>query len=199
MLKEAFLGRVPSHFHINPYVKGYIISELFLWSAWNFITPIFAIFVITDIHSGNVETAAGSYSVYLISRVIMELLVGRFLTRKTNRQKLLIAIAGILLISFSYIGFSFSEDITSLFIFYGLTGIGIGIASPAKNALFSIHLDKNKESSEWSIADATTFICVALATAFGGFFVHEFGFRPLFLIAAVVNIIGTIPYFALIR
>lgn len=199
MIKEAFLGRTPSHFHINPFVKAYIISELFLWSAWNFITPIFAIFIITDIHDGNVEVAAASYSVYLISRVIFELLIGRFLASTRDKIKLLYSIIGILLMSFSYIGFSLSENILSVFIFYTLLGAGLGIASPAKNSLFSIHLDKNKETSEWGIADGAVFICMALATAFGGLFVHQFGFRPLFIISAIINVVSIIPYLLFLR
>ena len=195
MFKEAFLGKTPSHFEINPIVKAYILSEVFLWSAWNFIIPIFAIFVVNEIQGGSVEVAAGSYSAYLISRVIFELIIGRFLTKRGDRLKLLISIFGILLMSFSYLGFYFSENILLIFIFYALLGMGLGIASPAKNALFSMHLDKNKEATEWGIADGTIFICMALATALGGLFVHQFGFRPLFVLAAIVNVISTIPYF----
>ena len=44
MLKEQFIGRNPSHFQVNPVVKAFIVSESFLWSAYNFIVPIFAIF-----------------------------------------------------------------------------------------------------------------------------------------------------------
>lgn len=40
MLKDQFLGRNPTHFKVNPVVKAFIISEAFLWSAYNFIIPI---------------------------------------------------------------------------------------------------------------------------------------------------------------
>ncbi|MBI2622736.1 MAG: hypothetical protein HYW64_01440 [Candidatus Levybacteria bacterium] len=61
MLKEQFLGRNPSHFQINPVVKAFIVSETFLWSAWNFVTPIFAIFVVSNIEGGNVQIAASAF------------------------------------------------------------------------------------------------------------------------------------------
>lgn len=194
MLSDVFLGKRPSHFQINPFVKAYIISELFLWSAWEFVMPIFALFVVSDIAQGNVQTAAFGYSIYLITRVLFELISGRYLYKTGDRKKLLIAIGGIFCLSIAYIGFSFSTSIIMLFSFYFVLGMGLGIASPAKNAIFSIHLDKNKESTEWGITDATSFTCMALATAFGGFFVHQFGFRPLFLLAAIINLLSIIPY-----
>lgn len=194
MLSDVFLGKRPSSFQVNPFVKAYIISELFLWSAWSFVVPIFAIFVVNDITGASVETAALAYSIHLVSRVLFELISGRFLYKTGDRKKLMIAILGIFCLSVAYIGFAFSTSIIMLFSFYFILGMGLGFASPAKNAIFSIHLDKNKESTEWGITDATSFTCMALATAFGGFFVHQYGFRPLFLLAAIVNLLSIIPY-----
>ncbi len=194
MLSDVFLGKRPSHFQINPFVKAYIISELFLWSAWSFVAPIFAIFIVNEIKGASIETAAFAYSVHLVSRVLFELISGRFLYKTGDRKKLLIAIVGIFCLSIAYIGFSFSTSMIMLFTSYFILGIGLGIASPAKNAIFSIHLDKNKESTEWGLADASCFIGMALATALGGFFAHQFGFKPLFLLAAVINLLSIIPY-----
>lgn len=199
MLKEQFLGKNPSHFQINPIVKSFIISETFLWSAWNFVTPIFAIFVVSNIQGGDVQIAASAFSVYLIARVFSELLSGRYLLKKTDRDKFVITIIGILFISLSYIGFAFSRTILFLFIFYAIAGIGLGIASPAKNSLFSTHLDKNKEPSEWGIYDAITFIGMALATALGGFIAGQYGFQFLFFLASIINLLGIFPYLLYIR
>lgn len=199
MLSEVFLGKRPSHFQINPFVKAYIISELFLWSAWSFVAPIFAIFVVNEITQATIETAALAYSIYLISRVFFELISGKYLYKTSDRRKLLITIVGIFCLSIGYIGFSFSKTIIWLFSSYFILGIGLGIASPAKNAIFSMHLDKNKESTEWGLADASAFICMALATALGGFFVHQFGFRQLFILASIINLLSITPYVLQLR
>lgn len=92
----------------------------------------------------------------------------------------------------------FSDSVYQIFIFYGIIGIGLGIAAPAKNSLFAIHLDKNKEATEWSITDAVSFICMALATALGGFIATFYGFNILFVIACIINAIATIPYILLL-
>lgn len=199
MLKEQFLGRNPSHFQINPVVKAFIVSETFLWSAWNFVTPIFAIFVVSNIEGGNVQIAASAFSVYLIARVFSELLSGRYLLGKIERGKFILTIGGMLFLSLSYVGFAFSNTIFYLFFFYAMAGVGLGIASPAKNSLFSTHLDKNKEPSEWGIYDAITFTGMALATALGGFIAGQYGFSFLFLLASIVNLLGIFPYLLYIR
>lgn len=200
MLKEQFLGRNPSHFlNINPIVKAYIISESFLWSAWNFVTPIFAVFVIQEIEQGNVQVAASAFSIYLVTRVIFELISGNYSAKKSDKKKILITIMGMCCISISYIGFSFTNTIYELFLYYGIAGMGLGIASPAKNALFSVHLDKDKETTEWGMADAAAFISMALATALGGFIAGTYGFHILFIIACTVNLLAIIPYLLYLR
>jgi MFS family permease len=114
-------------------------------------------------------------------------------------MKFLITIFGIIVISVSYSGFAFANTIATLFLFYGITGIGLGIASPAKNSLFSTHLDKNKEPTEWGIYDAVTFFSMALAGVLGGFIASAYGFPFLFILASIVNLVSVIPYILYIR
>lgn len=194
MLRELFIGKRPSHFHINPIVKAFVISECFLWSAWNFIIPIFAIFAINNIAGGKIELAASGYSIHLVFRVIFELIFGKYLARSNDSKMLKIAIFGILMISTSYLGFIFTSTIPMFFFFYAIAGVGFGIVSPAKNTLFSTHLDKNKESIEWGVSDATVFIAIALAAALGGFIAGQYGFRVLFILSAIINTISIVPY-----
>jgi len=194
MIKEVFLGKKPSDFHINGIVKAFIVSEIFLWSSWNAITPIFAIFAATKIPGGNTEIAAASFSTYLVVRVIFELISGRYLSKSTDVQKFIMSIVGIIFISIGYVGFAMTKDVSSLFLFYGVIGMGLGIASPAKNSLFSLHLDKNKEVTEWSIYDGFVFMGMAMATTIGGFVASKYGFSFLFYLVATTNLLSIIPY-----
>lgn len=194
MIKEIFIGRRPSHFHINPIVKAFIVSEMFLWSSWNAIIPIFAIFAATKIPGGSTEVAASSFSAYLISRVIFELISGKYMSKSTEMQKFIVTIIGIILISVGYVGFAMTKDVFSVFVFYGVIGMGLGIATPAKNSLFSMHLDKNKEVAEWSIYDGVVFLGMAMAATIGGFVASKYGFTFLFYLVATTNLLSIIPY-----
>jgi MFS family permease len=194
MIKEIFLGKKPSDFHINAVVRAFIISEIFLWSSWNAIIPIFAIFAATKIPGGNTEIAASSFSAYLIVRVIFELISGKYLSKSNDAQKFAMSILGIVLVSVGYVGFALTKNVSSLFIFYGVIGMGLGIASPAKNCLFSSHLDKDKEVTEWSIYDGFVFMGMAMSATIGGFIANRYGFTFLFYLVAVTNLLSIIPY-----
>jgi MFS family permease len=199
MLKEVFLGRCPSHFKINPLVKAYIASESLMWSAWNFIIPIFAVFIVNNVKGGNVELAAMGYSTYLMSRVVFELMSGKYLLKTDDRKKIMVVILGMACLSLSYLGFSIVREIHFLLFYYFVAGVGLGLAMPAKNSLFSIHLDKNREATEWSLADATQFTFMAAATAIGGFVAFNYGFQPLFIAAFLINCIAIFPYLFLLN
>lgn len=198
MIREVFLGKAPSSFHINPIVKAFIVSESFLWAAWNFVAPIFAIFATTNIAGGQIQIAASAYSVHLIFRVITELIIARIATKGNDRKLLGYTMIGIALMTFAYLGFAMASTITHLFVFYAVAGIGFGIASPPKGTLFSEHLDREKATVEWGLADATAFIAIALAAALGGFVAESYGFRLLFILSALVNAISIIPYALLV-
>ncbi len=194
MLKEQFIGRNPSHFKINPLVEAFILSETFLWSAWYFVIPILAIFVVKNVKGGDIQVAALAFSFYLFVRIVFEIIIGRYLVKKTEQYSFIVTFTGIVLLSASYLGFAFFHSILSLFLSYAIMGIGLGIASPAKNALFVTHLDKNKEPSEWSIYDAVTFIGMAFSTALGGFIAAQYGFEFLFIFASILSLFSIIPY-----
>ncbi len=194
MLKESFLGRNPSHFVINPIVKAYIVSESLVWSGWYLATPLLSIFVVKFIPGSTIEQAGFSFSIYFISRVVFELISGRYLVNSTDRNKFSLAIIGMVCTTIAFLGLAFSSTILHVYYFFAIAGAGLGLATPAKNGLFSVHLDKNKESTEWSLADGAQFTCMALATALGGFVANSFGFQMLFLITAVINLIAIIPY-----
>ncbi|GDX62011.1 hypothetical protein LBMAG33_3210 [Candidatus Levyibacteriota bacterium] len=199
MIGEHFIPKGFHYPHLNLFVRAFILSELFIWSAMNFFTPIFAIFVISNIEGGNVQIAAFSFSFYMLVRVLFELIIGKFLGKGNDRKKIFVAISGISIISLGYLGLAFTHTTASLLIFMGLCASGIGIASPAKNALFSIHLDKGKESSEWGIYDAVSFVGMASATALGGFIANQYGFTPVLILASIINVLGIIPYIYYIK
>lgn len=160
--------------------------------------PIFAIYV-SGVKGGSIEAAASVVSVHLIARIIFELVSGRMLLNTTLTKKYLFTITGLLIIGLSFLGFALSTAVLPVYLFFAVAGMGMGIASPAKNSIFSTHLDKNKETSEWGIYDAAVFVGMALSAALGGFIAKLYGFQVLFIIASAINLVGIIPYLIFIH
>ena len=96
--------------------------------------------------------------------------------------------------SLGYVGFAVTKDVWELFLYYGVIGVGLGIASPAKNCLFSSHLDKDKEVTEWSIYDGFVFMGMAMSATIGGFIANKYGFAFLFYLVSIINLLSIIPY-----
>lgn len=182
----------------SPMIRAYITAETLIWSAWNFIAPIFAIFV-TEIEDGTVDGAALAFSIYLIVRVIFELFSGKYLARKSIAYKFLLTVFGVSIITVAYVGLAFSQLMIQIHVFYALIGMGIGLATPAKNSLFSSHLDHKKESLEWGILDASVFLSMAVASFLGGLIARLYGFETLFFVAAAINTLGLAPYLLYIK
>jgi MFS family permease len=189
-----FLGKTPSDFHMNAAVKAFIMSESFLWPAWNFMAPIMAIFAANSLPGGSIETAGFAYSIHLVVRVVFELISGKFLAGSHTRKKIYVIITGISIVSVAYLNLAFSTTISHFYLSMGIAGMGFGLISPAKNSMFSTHLDKDRESVEWGITDATVFISIALAASLGGLIASKYGFHVLFSLAAWVNTLAAFPY-----
>jgi len=198
MIREMFIGRAPSHFEVNSVVKAFMVGEMMLWSAWNSVYPIIALFAI-QLPGGDIKTAASAYSVYLVVRVLFELLSGRLLMMSGELRKFAVTVIGVSIISIAYFGLARTNQLYELYLFYAIAGCGIGLASPAKNSLFSTHLDKDRESLEWSMLDAAVFMSMALSAALGGFVAEQYGFKILFYFAMVINLVGIVPYLLYIR
>ena len=184
----------PIYQDINPLIRVFITSDIFLWSAWNFVIPIFAVFVTENVPGGNLEIAATAYSAFLLTRVFFELASGKYMEKADKRTKLLFAVLGIVISSISYVGFAYTKSVFFIYFFYILNGIGLGISTPPKNTLFSSNLDRGKETSEWWMYDASTYISMAVSASVGGIIANQLSFQTLFLISAFLSLFSTLPY-----
>lgn len=186
--------RLSSPINLTPIVKAFIFSEVFFWSGWNFVIPIISVFVVERIPGASLQTAASAFTCYLLARVLVELYVGRRIVRATNGQRIVLDSFGIILLSLGYMIMAIRPSVEALFGFYLLAGIGFGVSSPSKLTLFSKNLARNQESVTWGLYDASTLIGMAIATSVGGFIANNYGFHTLFITAALINLIGIVPY-----
>ncbi len=193
MLKAIF-SNINFLSRVNPLVRVFILSEGFFWSAWNFIIPIFAVFVVEKVPDGNIRIAALGLTVYLFVRVITELFVSNFISFSSNRMRVYTDIMGMILLSACYMLVAIVPTIITIYIFFIMAGISFGISSPAKFSLFSINIDKNREAASWGAYHAVTLTGMGIAAAIGGTIAYEFGFRILFFLSGIVNLLGIIPY-----
>ncbi len=72
--------------------------------------------------------------------------------------------------------------------------MSFAISSPAKLSMFSLNMGRAQASRTWGMYHAIIYTGMGIATALGGVIADSFGFKTLFIIASIVNIIGIVPY-----
>ncbi len=184
---------------LNPAVRAFVLSEALFWGGWNFVAPIFAVFVVRQIPGATVSHAAYAFTLYLICRMLTELWVSRKAGKLSNPQRAIIDIVGIMIVSIAYLAIASQPTIPVLFLYYVVAGIGFGVSSPVKMSFFSRSMEKETEAAVWGVYDVAILSAMAVATTLGGIIVDLYGFKTLFLLASTVNILGAVPYLFFIK
>ncbi len=65
-------------------------------------------------------------------------------------------------------------------------------ANPGWYAIFTRHIDRTKESTEWTFENVGVGLASASAASLGGIAAKQFGFNNLFLIVGVLSVLGLI-------
>ncbi len=180
--------------YVDPVVRMIILSDIFFWSAWYTVLPLLSVFAIQEIPGATIETATFGFSIYLVSRVIASMLGSVFSAKTTDGRRVFILIYSILVLNLAYILMAFTRSIVTFYIFYIIIGLGFGLANPIRSALFSMHLDKHKETMEWAVLDSLILLGIAACALIGGMVIKQYGFTVLFLLATIFNFMSIFPY-----
>ena len=157
--------------------------------------PIYAFFV-QEI-GGNIIVASVSFAIYTLVFALLTTFMGRLEDTKFNREKMVFI--GYLILSISNLLFIFVQKPLDLYLLQALMGIGVAIVAPAWEALYSLALDKGKESSEWSYWNASIGIAASVAALLGGVIVSYYGFKTLFIIMSAFHFISTLIASSLLK
>jgi len=98
---------------------------------------------------------------------------------------------GLLVTAFIPIGYIYCTHAWQIYLLQGILGISLAMSTSGWTTIFSRHLDKGKESTEWGIdAVAAAGIGPGIAAAVGGVAVTYFSFGAVFLASSLIGLIG---------
>ncbi|PIT92954.1 MAG: hypothetical protein COU06_02540 [Candidatus Harrisonbacteria bacterium CG10_big_fil_rev_8_21_14_0_10_38_8] len=168
--------------------------KFLLWSdAWanlalGMLGPIYAIFI--EEIGGDILDASWAYFVFMITAGIVMYLVSNWEDSVQHKEKLVSF--GYSLTAVGCLGYFFVDSQTGLLIVQIILGLSMAFLSPAFDALYSHYVIKNQEASDWGKWEAMGYIVTAVAAVIGGYIVHIFGFKILFLAMFTAAVIGTL-------
>src|SRR3989344_1734008 len=141
--------------------------------------------------------ASISFAIYTAVFALLTTFIGKLEDTKFNKEETVFI--GYLILIIGNLLFLFVQRALHLYLVQILMGIGVAIVAPAWEALYSLALDKGKESSEWGYWNMGTGLSVSIAAFVGGIIVNYFGFKALFVIMAIFHLISSVIAASLLK
>ncbi len=177
---------------INLVIKILIFSDLLVLSGFGLITPIFAVFITENISGGNLATVGVASAIYLGSKSLFQIPVAIFSDKiKGERDDFTFLMIGSLLFSLIPLAYIFITTPDMLYLVQFFYGAATALTIPTWYAIFTRHIDRNKEGVEWGAYNTLTDLGAAISASIGGFLALQLGFSKLFLVVCLFSVLGT--------
>lgn len=183
-------------FKPNRIIKYLVLSDLLFWAGWGLITPIFSIFIIEKIDGGTIFVAGMAAAVYWTLRSAFRIPIGMFLDRHpAERDDYLFLTAGLFIAALTPLAFIFAKVPWHIYVIQAVHALAMAISLSGWSAIFTRHIDKGKEATEWGLDATSVGVGMGISGALGGWAATQFGFQIVF---ASVSSLGLVSVFLLL-
>ena len=167
---------------MNRSLRILIIVNSGMMFVLGMFAPFYALFV-QKIMGGSAAIAGLSWGLFAITTGLLTLFFTRW---KLNMKEpeLLIAL-GYVIRGVVFLSYAFMHDIAQLLFTQLLWGLAAAIGTPAFDAVYSEHTDKDGALSEWGKWEGVSSVTAGFAAITGGFLIQNFGYQTIFVIMAI--------------
>ncbi|MFH1253654.1 MAG: MFS transporter [Candidatus Uhrbacteria bacterium] len=177
----------------NIVVKFLIISDIVLVGARGLLAPIFAIFAIGVIPEATIETIGIATTIYLVSKSIFQVPAAALMDKiKGERDDFLMLIIGSFISAILPLFYLVMRTPLELYIIQFFIGVSYAFMFPSYMAIFTRHIDRDKEGVEWGAYFTLVDLGAALAAAIGGVLAVSVGFNWVIIITSAATFLGTL-------
>lgn len=178
---------------VNKIIKILIWSDFLMLYAGGLLSPFFAVFVTGRIAGASLSTVGFAISIFFVAKAIAQVPVSWFADRTDgeNDDYFILVLGSALGIAMPLLYF-FATEVWHVYAIEAVNGVAHGMMSPTYLAIFSRHIDRHQESTEWMLRSNVVGLGYAVSTALGGLFAQRFGFQPLLLFMAGLMALGTL-------
>ena len=167
-----------------------LFNSIFVFAS-SLLGPLYAVFV--ESIDGNVISISVAWSTFMLSATFFMLLVRKYGDRIKEKKKLLMA--GYIVRALVWFLYPLVGSLEVLLILQVLLGFGEALGTPAYDAVFAKHLDKNKYVEEYTDRKLAVNLSNAIAVMIGGVIVVKFGFTVLF---SIMGILALVSFFGIL-
>ena len=161
----------------------FLYNSIFVF-ANNLLGPLYAVYI--QKFDVNVFSISTVWATYIFFTTVFTFLISKFGDRIREKEHFLMA--GFLIRSIAWFLYIFANSISFIIVIQIVLALGEAFGSPAFDAIFSEHIDKDFRMSEYSNWRIISNFSIALATVIGGFIAYKFGFTQLFLAVSLLSL-----------
>lgn len=178
---------------INPVIRFLIISDTVMIGAAGLLGPIFAFFIEDFIVGGNEAVAGLAVGIYLFTKSIMQIPVAYFIDKiRGEKDDFWLMFVFTMLIAIMPLLYLVIHTPLQLYAVQFVLGLLTAFTFPTYMAIFTRHIDKDKEGTEWGVYFTLTNLISAALAAVGGFLATSEGFPVLIMVVVIVSIFGSL-------
>jgi MFS family permease len=178
---------------MNPVIRFLIISDTVISGAVGLLGPIFALFIDEFIIGADASVVGLAAGIYLFTKSIAQVPIAHFIDRiKGEADDFWLMFICSILIALIPLLYLFIDTPLQLYIVQFILGLSAAFTFPTYMAIFTRHIDKDKEGTEWGVYFTLTDLVGATLAAIGGFLVVSQGFPVLIIAVVIVHLIGSL-------
>lgn len=176
---------------INPVIRFLIISDTVLMGAAGMLGPVFALFIEDSIQGGNAVVAGIAAGIYLFTKSVFQIPIAHFIDKiRGEKDDFWIMFIFTIIIAFIPLLYLVINTPLQLYITQFILGLFTAFTFPTYMAIFTRHIDKEKEGTEWGIYFTLTDLTSAILAIVGGYVATIQGFPALIIVVVVSSFIG---------
>lgn len=174
---------------LNKIIRYLILSDLVFYTGWGLISPIFAIFIIDSIIGGTAFVVGLAAAINLISRSLLRIPFGMY-ADKSQKKSYHIMVWGLFILALLPLAYIVSKYPWHIYLTQAVLGVASAMTTAGWTSIFSKHMDKGKESTEWGFDAVAVGLGPGIAAALGGLAVTYFSFNWVFVAVTAIGLIG---------
>lgn len=176
---------------INKIIKILVLSDLVFWLGWGLIGPVFAIFILQNIEGGSAAIAGFATAVFWLVKSVARIPIGVFLDSfNGEKDDYWFMTGGLFIAALIPFGYVYASQPWHLYLLEAIRGLGMAMSLSGWSAIFSRHLDKGKEATEFGIDATAVGLGTGISGALGGLAVTHFSFQHVFIATGFLGLIG---------
>lgn len=186
-LKNYFL------LNINPIVRFLIISDIVIVGASGLLGPIFALFISNFIIGGNEAVAGVAAAIYLVTKSVFQIPAAAIIDKiRGEKDDFYSMFIFTLIMSLLPLAYLYIRTPLMLYLIQFLLGLFTAFTFPSYMAIFTRHIDKHKEGTEWGVYFTLTDLISAALAGIGGYIALTLGFHVLIVIMCALSVLGSL-------